>query len=133
MFHQLREQIRIALRSIAPFVTKITVIVRQNFPADDGVFTSTSTGFKQCLVNPFPSRSRGKNSRFYAAGLESVRHRLRHQPCSVSMDLPVLLTDVVTSLVNVATRSVDGGGRHFLGSGQQVYEFQSHRAWHSAF
>ena len=54
MFHQLGEQMRMALRSIAPFVTKITVIVRQNFPADDGVFTSTSTGFKQCLVNPFP-------------------------------------------------------------------------------
>ena len=54
MFHQLGEQTRIASRSIAPFVTKITVIVRQNFPADNGVFTSTSTGFKQCLVNPFP-------------------------------------------------------------------------------
>ena len=50
---------RMALRSIAPFVTKITVIVRQNSPAVDGVFTSTSTGSKQCLVNPFPfSKSR---------------------------------------------------------------------------
>ena len=53
MFHQFGEQMRMALRSIAPFVTKITVIVRQNFPAVDGVFTSTLTGFKQCLVNPF--------------------------------------------------------------------------------
>ena len=59
MFHQLGEQMRMVLRSTAPFVTKITVIVRQNFTADDGVFTSTSTGFKQCLVNPFPfSKSR---------------------------------------------------------------------------
>ena len=59
MFHQLGEQMRMALRSIASFVTKITVIVRQNFPAVDGVFTSTSTGFKQCLVKPFPfSKSR---------------------------------------------------------------------------
>ena len=59
MFHQPGEQMRMALRSIAPFVTKITVIVRQNFPAVDGVFTSTSTGFKQCLVNPLPfSKSR---------------------------------------------------------------------------
>lgn len=59
MFHQLGEQMRMALRSFASFVTKITVIVRQNFPADDGVFTSTSTGFKQCLVKPFPfSKSR---------------------------------------------------------------------------
>ena len=59
MFHQLGEQMRIALRSIAPFVTKITVTVRQNSSAVDGVFTSTSTAFRQCLVNPFPfSKSR---------------------------------------------------------------------------
>ena len=121
MFHQLGKQMRMALRSFAPFVTKITVIVRQNSSAVDGVFTSTSIGSSNVWYTLFLSRSRGKNSRFYAADLESLRHRLRHQPCSVSVVLPVLLTNVVTSLVNVATRSVDGGGRHFLGTGEQVY------------
>ena len=110
--HQLGEQMRMALRNIPP-LTACSPLRR---------LVSSNVWY-----TPFLSRSRGKNSRFYAADLESLRHRLRHQPCSVSVVLPVLLTNVVTSLVNVATRSVDGGGRHFLGAGQQVYEFQCHR------
>ena len=82
MFHQLGEQMRMALRSTAPFVTKITVIVRQNFPAVDGVFTSTSTGFKQCLVNPFPfSKSREEFQILRGRSGVGIDCATTHGPC----------------------------------------------------